>query len=91
MKQLWRLLASDSCDRYAPFENTEAFGKFANSALTNHIPARHREKPTYYTIADAIESLENFAKLNCDLRAYGMFESKYIRFKDNFLAYRISG
>ena len=53
--------------------------------------ARHREKPTYYTIGAAIESLENFAKLNCDLRAYGIFETKYIRFKDNFLAYRISG
>ena len=27
LKQLYRLLSSDYCDRYAPFENQDAFGE----------------------------------------------------------------
>ena len=53
--------------------------------------ARHREKPTRYTVAEAIDALETFAKLNCDLRGYAEFEDKYERFKNNFLAYKIMG
>ena len=93
VKQLYRLLSSDYCDRYAPFDNQETFGEYSRhvSSFTSILTARHREKPTRYTVADAIEALENFAKLNCDLWGYAEFEGKYVRFKNNFMAYRISG
>lgn len=93
LKQLYRLLSSDYCNRYAPFDNQETFGKYLKQVpfYILFIVARHREKPTRYTVADAIEALENFAKLNCDLWGYAEFEGKYERFKNNFMAYRISG